>query len=147
MVCLTIVISPLLLFMLNGLACLFAITFCDEAARQAARAASMGSPNAITKGEAEKNARLALASFSSRVGLIKISPAFVLSEHFKAPLPMQPFGGQVSGEVSVTTSCIVNLPFDCQIAGLAMSKPSFSSTQTYPFTWRMPSASEATSQI
>jgi hypothetical protein len=128
---------PFVLLLLDSSVLLIGLTMNDAACREACRAASMGAPAAIRKGEPEKNAQAAIQSFMAKSFLIKLSPKLKISEDLRLPLPAPPFGGPVHGEVSVITSAYITLPFTCNV--LHRSPITLVANRTFAYTWTLPS--------
>jgi hypothetical protein len=131
------ILIPFLLIALDGAVFFAAITMNDNACKEACRAASMGAPDAIKKGEPRKNALAALQQVQSSTNLVQISPKLEVTEKLQPPIPGTPFGGPVHGEVTVGTNAEVSLPFITKL--LRRGPTTVSAKRTYAYTWVMPS--------
>jgi hypothetical protein len=130
------ILLPFLLLALDGAVFFAAITINDNACKNACRAASMGAPDAVIKGEPRKNALAELHLSQPPSNLIQISPNIEVTENLQPPIPGSPFGGPVHGEVTVETKAEVSLPF---ITKLLRRGPTIvSARHTYAYTWLMP---------
>jgi len=131
------ILIPFLLIALDGAVFFAAITINDNACKEACRAASMGAPDAIKKGEPRRNALAVLQHVQPSTNLVQISPNLELTEKLQPPIPGPPFGGPVNGEVTVGTNAEVSLPF---ITKLLRRGPTIvNAKRTYAYTWVMPS--------
>jgi hypothetical protein len=112
---------------------LTAVTFNDNLCREAARCASVGPPNAVSKGAPAQSAQQVVASMSQANPYISISPNVLVSENVQEPIPHPPFGGPVDGSVTVITTVDLQLPLLSRLPHTL----SWQSRSTVPYTWVM----------
>lgn len=137
-----IVIIPIVLFGLDAATLFMAQSLNSQVCRDAARAASNGPPSAIFPNSPKQRAELVVRRTNKTEGAIRLNPEVTVTENLRQPLPTQPFGGVVDGEVTVETSVDVAPPFIIKNVvpkGLVTIKAS----QTFPFTWVMENAATA----
>ncbi len=131
------VITPLCLLALDAGVLVSSIYINEQTCRNAARAASLGAPDAVRKGETLKNATAQISKRPEIFSLVQISPDVQVSESIRKPLPVAPFGGAVNGEVTIVTSAQIQLPFSGSI--LSQGPIVTHATKTFAFSWIMPS--------
>jgi len=111
----------------------------------AARHASRGLPDAISKGAPRKRAVDALKSVVYPRTLMTIEPNIDVRETVKPIVDGDVFGGQVEGTVTVSTVAEVAPPF-LLLPILGKSKISLSASQTYPYTSTLTAPSQSLAQ-
>lgn len=108
--CMICLLVPLFLCTLDACIFVVALNMNDAVCRNAARAASMGFPNALRKGEPKRNALAAISKSDKGNQYFQLLPEILVSESIRQPLPYPPFGGPINGEVTVVTTAKVFLP-------------------------------------
>ncbi len=130
-------VLPFVLLLVDASVFYAGLTTNEKACREACRAASMGAPAAVRKGEPDRNAQAAIQPFVAKSFLINVSPDLKITENVRMPLPEPPFGGPVNGEVSVTTRTYITLPFTCHV--LHHTPVTVVANRTFVYTWILPS--------
>lgn len=110
----------------------------NSVCRDAARAASTGAPDAIDHGRPQARAEAVVKRVYKTEGAVRLRPQVQFSETVREPKPKPPFGGPVDGEVTITTTVDIYPPFLVSAIVGAGGMP-FSTSQTFPYTWVMPS--------
>jgi hypothetical protein len=131
-----IFIVPILLFLVDIGTIIIGVNVNDNVCREAARAASIGPPSAITSGEPKRRAELVVAKHIAN-GAVKMKPTVTVTEAFNSALPQAPFGGPIDGEVTIETQCDVHPPFLISTV-VGPGGINFKARNTFPYTWIMP---------
>ncbi len=115
----------------------------DSVCRDAARAASLGPPDAINSGEPQRRAEAVVQKANKTTGAIRLDPNVTIKETLTGALPQAPYGGPVNGDVAVTTKVAVYPPF---LLAACLNSPggavTFTARQTFNYTWSMASTAQ-----
>jgi hypothetical protein len=130
-----IVLVPILLVLFDLCVIVLGVQLNDSTCREAARVASIGDPTSCsTRAQAVINrANNQGSSMLSNFQLLNCTSS-VSGAQITA---MQPYGGPVSGTVSVTTEVDIR-PFVVYLVYTGSTPLHFQSVQTYPFTYTVP---------
>ena len=130
---------PIILVLFDLSVIVLGVQLNDATCREAARVAALGDPsNCSTRAQAViTRANHQGSTMLSNFQLINCNSS-VTSTDIKN---MQPFGGPVSGTVSVTTRVDIR-PFVVHLVYTGSSPLHFQSVQTYPFTYTVPNTSQ-----
>jgi len=130
-----IVLIPLILVLFDLSVIVLGVQLNDATCREAARVAALGDPTSCTtRAQAVINrSNNQGSSMLSNFQLITCSSTVSAADI----AAMQPYGGPVSGTVSVTTKVDIR-PFVVHLVYTGSSPLHFQSVQTYPFTYTVP---------
>ena len=137
------VVIPVILLIIDCATIYMGVQLNDSVCRDAARAASIGAPDAITSGEPQRRAEGVVRKANKTAGAIRLDNAVQVSEQMSGDLPTPPYGGPVKGEVTVATTVHVFPPFLISLF-TGPSGVDFRAQESMPYTWSM--ASTATMQ-
>ncbi|MBU6453024.1 MAG: hypothetical protein KGS72_14665 [Cyanobacteria bacterium REEB67] len=128
---------PIILVLFDLSVIVLGVQLNDATCREAARVAALGDPtNCSTRAQAVINrANKQGSSMLSNFQLITCTSSVTAADI----AAMQPFGGPVSGTVSVTTRVDIR-PFVVHLVYTGSSPLHFQSVQTYPFTYTVPNS-------
>lgn len=132
-------IIPIVLICFDVGTLIIGVSLNNTVCRDAARAASTGAPNAVDPGRPRARAEAVVKRVCKTEGAVRLRPQVEFSEQVRPPLPKPPFGGPVDGEVTITTTVDIYPPFLVS-AVVGKGGMPFSTTQTFPYTWVMPSS-------
>lgn len=133
------VLVPIVLFAIDIGTIFLGATVNSGLCREAARCAAQAAPNAISPGSPQARADLVVSAQAARSkGAVVVNPTCITTENVRPPIPTQPFGGPVVGDVTVRTSVDVYPPFILSAVGY--KKVTLTNSQTFPFTYVMSSA-------
>lgn len=134
---------PIVLVVFDLAVIVIGVQINDSTCREAARVAASGNPNDATArakavvARANQRAAGMLSNFTL-IEPVTLSPANLLTQMAQ----LQPYGGPVSGQVTVQTEVDVK-PFVVQYAYSGQSPLKFRSQQTFPFTFVVPNTATA----
>lgn len=141
-----VVIIPVVLFLIDAGTLFLGATENNQVCRDSARAAASGEPGDVTTAGSDRDVPAGKQPFDRAAsvirrtckpgGAIRMSPDPKVTETLRAPLPTQPFGGPVDGEVTVETTVTVYPPFLVSTI-VGPGGVSFKTSQTFPYTWVM----------
>jgi hypothetical protein len=132
-----IVLVPLILVLFDLSVIVLGVQLNDQTCREAARVAALGDPTSASTraqaviGRANRQGSSMLSNFQLINCNSSVSAAQITA--------MQPYGGPVSGTVSVTTEVDIR-PFVVYLVYTGSSPLHFQSVQTYPFTYTVPNS-------
>lgn len=132
-----IVLVPIILVLFDLSVIVLGVQLNDATCREAARVAALGDPTTCsTRAQAVINrANNQGSSMLSNFQLITCNSSVSAADI----AAMQPYGGPVSGTVSVTTRVDIK-PFVVHLVYTGSSPLHFQSVQTYPFTYTVPNS-------
>ncbi|PWT98280.1 MAG: hypothetical protein C5B53_06900 [Candidatus Melainabacteria bacterium] len=116
-------------------------------ARDAARAASTGPPGALAVGANRKvdaseppyqRAAAAILKSKPNSDSFELASEIQVVETVENPIPSQPYGGPVSGNVSVATTILVHPRFILPVVHVGTIP--LTASETFPYTWVMKSS-------
>lgn len=141
-----LVVIPVVLLCIDIATIYLGVELNSSVCRDAARAASLGAPDAINNGEPKRRAEGVVRKANKTDGAVRLDPNVQVTENInQGNLPVAPFGGPVEGDVTVETTVHVYPPFllSCfaQQGGLK-----FTTNQTFAYTWMMANTSTAPGQ-
>jgi len=141
-----IVVIPVVLLCIDIATIYLGVELNSTVCRDAARAASLGAPDAITSGEPKRRAEGVVRKANKTAGAVRLDPNVQVSENVnQANLPTAPFGGPIEGDVTVETSVHIYPPF--LLSCIAhQSGLKFTTNQTFAYTWTMANTSTAPGQ-
>lgn len=105
------VVIPVLLLIIDCATLYMGSSLNDTVCRDAARAASLGAPDAIKSGEPKRRAEAVVQKANRTEGSIRLDKNVEVSESLEGELPKEPYGGPVKGQVTVATTVHVFPPF------------------------------------
>jgi hypothetical protein len=143
-----IVIIPVVLVLFDLGVIVLGVTTNATVCRDAARAAAAGAPGQLKAGDNRvvtntqppyRRADAVVRRMNQSGGAVRIQPDMKVVETVRDPVPAEPYGGPVDGEVTVETVAMVYPPFLVQ-AVVGQGGIPFHTSQTFPYTWVMPSS-------
>lgn len=137
------VVIPVILLIIDCATIYMGVQMNDSVCRDAARAASIGAPEAITAGEPQRRAEGVVRKANKTAGAIRLDDTVKVTEQITGDLPTAPYGGPVKGEVTVVTTVHVFPPFLISLFA-GPGGVDFKAQESMPYTWSM--ASTATMQ-
>jgi hypothetical protein len=132
------ILIPIVLSLIDIAVFVMGVSLNDSVCRDATRAAASGPPDKIAHGQPKQRAEMVVKRSYKTEGAIRLSPDVDIRENIREPLPSEPYGGPVDGEVTVSTTVNVHPPFLVSVF-CGSSGITFKSEQTFPYTWVMPS--------
>jgi hypothetical protein len=135
-----IIVVPIVLFLIDAATIYLGSTFNSSLCRDAARQASSGPPNAVQTNSPFDRASAVVSKSCQQAGAVRIQALTKADvQESVNSVPQAPFGGAVDGTVTVTTTANIYPPFFlAKIIGKG-NAVAVKNTQTFPFTWVMPS--------
>ncbi len=139
---------PIILILVDCSIIMIGVSANESACRDAARAAASSAPASMISGQAHsvsassapyKAALTVIKNLYATGGLASIDQSLVMKEALQDPLPQSPQGGALNGTVSVETTASVSPPFLLR-AFVENGTFKFKCTQSYPYTYIMPSS-------
>lgn len=136
-----IVLVPIILVLFDLAVIVLGVQLNDATCREAARVAALGDPTTCSAralaviNRANNQSSALLSNFQLKNCTSTVTAAQIAA--------MQPFGGPVSGTVSVTTEVDIR-PFVVYLVYTGSSPLHFQSVQTYPFTYTVPNSAPTT---
>ena len=138
-----LIVIPVILVGIDLATLYMGVNLNDTVCRDAARAASVGAPDAITSGEPLRRAQGVVSRANATAGAIRMDPSSVKVTESINSLPKAPYGGPVNGQVTVTTSVNVYPPFLLSL--MSQGQPqTFTTNKTFAYTWSMQSTATLT---
>jgi len=133
--CGVMVLVPIVLVLFDLTVIVLGVQLNDSTCREAARVASLGDPTTCSiRAQAVINrANTSGSSMLSNFVLVQCASTVTAADI----TAMQPYGGPISGTVSVITEVDIR-PFVVHIVYQGTSPLKFRSAQTYPFTYVVP---------
>ncbi len=133
------VIIPVVLVLIDLTTIVLGVNMNNGICRDAARAASSGPPDKIQAGQPKQRAEAVVRKTAKPGGAVRVDNNVVITETVREPVPTQPFGGPVDGEVTVQTTVHIYPPFIVS-AVVGSGGMDFTTSQTFPYTWVMENA-------
>lgn len=141
------VFVPIILLLIDCAIIMIGVSTNEALCRDAARAASSGPPGILVSGNHAvstgglpyKRALAVVKDIYKLGGMVKVKETLQVKEDLREPLPQNPQGGPVIGQVTVETTVDVSPPFLIRIF-VENGIYEFKNTQSYPYTYVMPSS-------
>jgi Flp pilus assembly protein TadG len=142
-----LVVIPVILLCIDIATIYMGVELNSSVCRDAARAASLGAPDAINSGEPRRRAEGVVRKANKTAGAVRLDPNVQVTENVNSTnLPTAPFGGPVEGDVTVATSVDIYPPFLLSCFTQQGGGLKFTTNQTFAYTWSMANTSRAPGQ-